>query len=100
KGFNFIFDEFVKLFAKLLKIEPPYGKKYNYSLVMGLAVFLEIYYKLTGNSNERKLSRYRIRTLTSQRTLDDSKFREKYMFTPNISPEKSIQDWIQVANNE
>lgn len=88
-------NEFIDLIGKTTGLNPPYGKKYPYFLVMTLATILDMFAKMQGISRDRSISRYRIKSLTSNRILDNSKSKNQLDFSPKYSMEQSILDWYE-----
>ncbi len=86
--------EFVNLFGKVLQVAKPYGKKYPYLLAMFAGLLAEIFDKIRGKSSVGNLSRYRIRSFSSYRTLNIDKITDDMNFTPNYSIKQSVIDWF------
>ncbi|MHA2250277.1 MAG: NAD-dependent epimerase/dehydratase family protein [Candidatus Kariarchaeaceae archaeon] len=88
------YRKFVHLLGDSLKAEKPYGKNYPYYLVLFIGLLNEIFSKIRGKSAERGITRYRIKSLSSNRTMNIDKVKEDLSFNPEYSLEKSIMDWI------
>lgn len=91
-------DEFVETLGKNLELDPPYGKKYPYRLVMTLGYVNDFFAKLRGKSGARSISAYRIRALTSNRILDTSKISKDLEFEPKYTLDQSIKDWLKTTS--
>ncbi|MCE7736762.1 MAG: NAD(P)-dependent oxidoreductase [Candidatus Heimdallarchaeota archaeon] len=91
-------DEFVETLGRNLDLEPPYGKKYPYRLVMTLGYINDFIAKLRGKSGARSISAYRIRALTSNRILDTTKISKDLEFKPNYTIDQSIKDWLKTTS--
>ena len=86
--------EFVNMIGRLEGLEPPYGKKYPYSVVITIGTINSIIAKILGKSSERGISRYRIRSLSTIRTVNTTKVIKELGFSPKYDIETSIKDWI------
>lgn len=86
--------EFIELFGDMLEAKKPYGKKYPFWLVYTIALFFDILAKIQGKNNENSLSRYRIMSLTTVRTMNLDKLTTDLAFQPQYSLKESIQDWL------
>lgn len=91
-------DEFVNTLGELLDVDPPYGKKYPYRVVLTLGYINDAFAKLRGKSTARSISAYRIKALTSNRILDTTKIKKDLNFKPMYSLDQSIKDWLKTAS--
>lgn len=91
-------DEFVETLGKNLELDPPYGKKYPYRLVMTLGYINDFFAKLRGKSGARSISAYRIKALTSNRILDTAKITKDLEFDPKFTLDQSIKDWLKTTS--
>lgn len=99
QGIACTLDEFVEAIGKAMGLEPPYGKKYPYRLVMTLGYINDFFAKLRGKSGARSISAYRIRALTSNRFLDTAKIVADLDFEPKYSLDESIKDWLKTNSS-
>ncbi|MCY3410343.1 MAG: NAD(P)-dependent oxidoreductase [Candidatus Heimdallarchaeota archaeon] len=87
--------EFIELMGDKLGCEKPYGMKIPYPALMTLATLLDLSKKIMGKTNERGISRYRIKNLISNRTMSIDKLMKFYNFKAKYPLEQSIDDWIE-----
>ncbi len=87
-------SEFIDLLGGLLGVEKPYGKRYPYFLIFSIGSILDFIARIRGKNNENSISRYRIKSLTSDRTLNTEKVITQFKFKPVYSIKQSIIDWI------
>ncbi|OLS25105.1 MAG: ADP-L-glycero-D-manno-heptose-6-epimerase [Candidatus Heimdallarchaeota archaeon LC_2] len=90
--------EFVNTLGENLGLEPPYGKKYPYRVLMIIGHMNDLFAKLRGKSAARSISAYRIRGLTSRRFLDTTKIITDLDFKPKYNLDQSITDWLKTKN--
>ena len=88
------YREFVHLFGDRLGGDKPYGKNYPYFFVYTVGWLLDMIAKLKGKTNERGISRYRIKSLSSKRTMNTNKLESDIGFKPHYTIEMSINDFI------
>ncbi len=91
-------EEFVNTLGHSLDLEPPFGKKYPYRILMTIGYMNDFFAKLRGKSAARSLSAYRIRALTSLRFLDVNKIITDLKFKPKYTLDQSISDWLKTTD--
>lgn len=91
-------EEFVNTLGKNLDLEPPFGKKYPYRILITIGYINDFWAKLRGKSAARSLSAYRIRALTSNRFLNTNKVVTDLEFKPKFTLDQSILDWLKTAD--
>lgn len=92
QSFAVFFQEFVSKLCSITGLEVP-KRKTPYPLAIVAAMGIEAVNKVRGRNSERGLSRYRIRTLTTDRILDTSKLSQVLEFHPR-SWTRSLEDWF------
>lgn len=85
------YHEFIHKLAEICNYSPP-KRTLPFSVIMVIAFLNELLGKLRGKNMDASLSRYRIRTLTSKRTLNTEKLDKVLPFTYR-SIESSLKDW-------
>ncbi len=91
QGHSLSFHEFVTELAKITGLELP-AKKTPYRVAYMAGATAEFLNRLRGRNSDRGLSRYRIRTLASIRTLDTSKLHSVLEFHPRPW-KRTLEDW-------
>ncbi len=94
QGSSIYLSEFVNLLGSLIGENPPYGKKYPFIIVYTLGLILDILAKISGKNNDRGISRYRIKSLSTNRTLNINKIIKYLNFKPKYTIKQSIMDWL------
>ncbi|MHA2089354.1 MAG: NAD-dependent epimerase/dehydratase family protein [Candidatus Kariarchaeaceae archaeon] len=93
------YRDFINTFGGILKASEPYGREYPYRVALLIGFFAEVYAKIRRKNSERGISRYRIRSLTSERTMDTSKIIHELDFKPKYTLSQSIADWVESLDN-
>lgn len=88
------YKAFVYLFGDSLGGNKPYGKHYPYFFVYSVGWVLDMIAKLKGRTNERGISRYRIKSLSSKRTMSTKKLETEIGFKPNYTIQMTVNDYI------
>lgn len=86
------FIDILLMFLKSINKEPKY-LKLPFSLVFGIATFLEGIYRVFKLKGEPMLTRYTVCTLAFSQTLDISKAKEKLGYSPIITLEEGIKSY-------
>lgn len=88
------YKEFVFLLGDSLGGEKPYGKNYPYFFVYAVGWVLDMIAKVKGQTNERAISRYRIKSLASLRTMSTKKLETEIGFKPSYTIEMTVNDYV------
>lgn len=91
QGHALSFHHLVRQIAVTTQLPKP-RKPLPYSLAMLIGALNELVKKIKGKNADKGLSRYRIRSLTTNRYLDTTKLEKLLPFTP-IPLQQSLNDW-------